>query len=129
MKTSCRRELINPLELIESIVDADGMGPTHITFNPELSRHGAAQYDVIRQSKHDGTMLFTIELFQKLLFEIVNKYSYFIPDGEEGVIDRHYELGYIRHSIVFGMMDINGRTMPGQRERLRMPVICTQIRK
>jgi len=93
------------IEEVCSILDMDC--PSHIKTNPKLSRVNDAQYDIVRQSAHDGTLLFTIELFGRAIKNLVNKLSYFKGDNMEDVIDVEYEVGLISLATVFGNLMVS----------------------
>ena len=102
--------------------------PEWITFNPKLSKRNGAQYDIIRQTTHDGTLIFEKELIGKTIENLANKSSYSKTDDQEGVVDRKYEVGYISIATIFGIVELPAGKYPGERQRTRMPVKCTVIR-
>lgn len=117
------RERHNPVELIKQFwPDAN---VDHITYDPKM-KHG--EYNVIRQTTSDGTLLFTQELLQRGLVEIVNMQSHYIPTAPKDwrkVKAINYTLGKILHATVFGDVSLpcsKNRKYPGQKERIRMPV-------
>jgi len=120
----------NPLELIKKWwPNAD---VSHIEYDPSMSK---GDYSIIRQSSHDGTLLFTLQTMQEALLPIVNRQSYFKtepPENWSDVVNIKYKIGPMRHAVVFGdfaTSDECGRVHehPGQRERVRIPVICEII--
>lgn len=102
--------------------------PEWITFNPNLTKRNGAQYDIIRQTTHDGTLIFEKELIGKTIENLYNKSSFCKLDDQEGVIDRKYEVGYISIATVFGIVDLPIGKYPGEKQRARLPVKCTVIR-
>lgn len=94
---------------------------SHIVVNPALSRLSGAQYDVIRQSTHDGSGNFTEELIKDVLAPLVMKYSFYKPIDKKPI---RYEVGLLRWSIVYGDVDLPAGRMRGQKERMRLPVRC-----
>ena len=129
MKTSYSRNRINPLEAIKFFwPNAD---ISHIKHDAKLEDK---QYSIVRGSTHDGTLTFSNELLCNVLAPIVNKQSYFKatePKDWSEVIDVEYVIGDIKQAIVFGNVVTIGDTSgyPGQRERLRLPVVCRYIYK
>lgn len=119
-KPNHTRELLNPVDVIENM----GFDASHIKFNPNLSRVKDAQYDIIRQSTHDGTLAFTINMFGELLEPLINKCSHHTEQEIKGVTDVKYEVGYIRHSVVYGEVELRSGKYPGIKERVRVPVKC-----
>jgi hypothetical protein len=102
--------------------------PSHIKTNEKLSRVNDAQFDIIRNSTHDGTLLFTRELLGRAIENLVNKESFYKGDNMEGVTDIEYEIGLISLSTVFGTVDLPVGRYPGEKQRVRIPVKCKLIR-
>jgi hypothetical protein len=102
--------------------------PEWITFNPKLTKRNGAQYDIIRQTTHDGTLIFEKELIGKTIENLANKSSFYKIDNQEGVIDRKYEVGYISIATVFGIVELPIGKYPGEKQRARLPVKCTVVR-
>ena len=102
--------------------------PKHITMNKKLSRINNAQYDIIRQSSHDGTALFTLELLVDAVKGLINKESYFKSDNIDNVFDIEYEIGLISMVSVFGKVDLPCGNFRGMKQRVRIPVKCKLIR-
>ncbi len=103
--------------------------PDFVSFNPDLKRwkgKKVGQYDIVRTVRHDGTGLFVKQLFLDALFLISARASCYVgQDGETGL--RHYEIGEISIASVFGRYEINGKTIFGQRQRIRVPVRCYYV--
>ena len=128
MKSTFSKQKHNPLELIKQYwPDAD---VSHIEFDPTLKK---GKYSIIRQSGGDGTMLFTIQMLQEGLILLVNMQSMFKPDEPEdwsNVKAIKYKVGYMRHATVFGMIYLKcskDHKYPGQRERIRLPVVSELV--
>ena len=102
--------------------------PEWITFNPKLTKRNGAQYDIIRQTTHDGTLFFEKELIGRTIENLANKSSFCKIDNQEGVIDRKYEVGYISIATVFGIVELPIGKCPGEKQRARLPVKCTVVR-
>jgi len=102
--------------------------PEWITFNPNLTKRTGAQYDIIRQTTHDGTLIFEKELIGNTIENLANKSSFCKMDNQEGVVDRKYEVGYISIATIFGIVELPVGKYPGERQRARLPVKCTVIR-
>jgi hypothetical protein len=115
----------NPLELIQAYwPDAY---TDHITYNPQL-RQG--DFEVIRGNTSDGTLWFSREMMQRALVSICNMRAApkdRQPDPERTLTSIEYELGPMRHAIVFGNVDLPVGRYPGLRERVRMWVKCKYI--
>jgi hypothetical protein len=112
------RERLNPLEVIKRLWPKATVD--HITFDPNVKK----QYSVIRASSHDGTLVFTIELLEKTLIDILVGGSFYRPDEPDWSRNPtpKYTVGWIRHSTVFGRVNLPAGNMRGQRERMRMKV-------
>lgn len=122
-----KREKHNPLNLIKNFwPDADA---THIKYDPNLKK---GDFNIIRQSGGDGTLIFTLEMLQEGLINLMNKQSFPTsnePDWEK-LKDITYTLGDMKHATVFGMIFLKcskTHKYPGQKERIRMPVKCEFI--
>ena len=102
--------------------------PSHIKTNPKLSRVNNAQYDIVRQSSHDSTLIFTLELLGSAVENLINKESCSKSDDMEGVTDIEYEIGLISLATVFGTVDLPAGKFPGVKQRVRIPVKCKLIR-
>lgn len=102
--------------------------PEWITFNPNLTKRNGAQYDIIRQTTHDGTLIFEKELIGKTIENLAKKTSFFKGDDQEGVVDRKYEVGYISIATIFGDVELPIGKYPGEKQRARLPVKCTVVR-
>jgi hypothetical protein len=103
--------------------------PEHIKTNPDLTRLNGGQYDIVRGSKHDGTLIFTIELLERVIKPLINKESYFKEMEIEFELakDVTYEVGLISVATIYGMVDLPIGRCHGQRQRARLPVKCTII--
>lgn len=101
----------------------------HIELDEKLKPHHG-QFDIVRQSGHDGTLLFTLQMLQDVLINPINMQSHF--KGDDIDFDKlksiTYKVGMIYHSTVFGRIKLkSGGVHYGQVERARMPVICEYI--
>jgi hypothetical protein len=120
MKTN--RRYITPMKAFEIL----GMQmPDWITYNPKLNKRNGAQYDIIRQTTHDGTLIFEQELIGRVIENLYNKSSYSKTDKQEGVIDRSYEVGDISIATIYAIVELPAGKYPGERQRARLPVKCT----
>ena len=99
--------------------------PDWITYNPKLNKRNGAQYDIIRQTTHDGTLIFEQELIGRVIENLYNKSSYSKTDKQEGVIDRSYEVGDISIATIYAIVELPAGKYPGERQRARLPVKCT----
>ena len=119
-----KKNRINPLHVIKGTwPEAD---VSHITFNPSL-RGGCFQ--VIREMQSDGTLLFTHQLLQEALINIVNGQSHKASDNVDWVnlLQVKYTVGEIRMATVYGKVLL--KKFFGQRERVKMWVKCEYVYK
>ena len=113
---SFRKARHNPIELMLKLYPDASL--RHITYDPKLKK---GEYEIIRQGTHDGTLIFTQEILQKSVLNILNETSYYIktkPDWSrlKGIV---YTIGKIKHCTVYGDVSM--------KERIRFPVICEYI--
>jgi len=127
--SSFQKKTHNPLDLIKQFwPDAD---VSHITYDETLRK---GDFSVIRESTHDGTLVFTLEVLQEALLGLVNGTSYCTLhdiDWDKGVYIR-YTVGSMRHAVVFGDVKLgcsDTQLYSGQKERIRMPVKCEYVYK
>ena len=125
---SWHREKINPLELIERYwPDASR---DHITYDPDMRK---GDYSIIRQSTHDGTLLFSLELLQNTLLPVVNMSSYIKGDDPvewDRVVAIRYVVGPLRLVTATGLVTLPAsktHKFPGEKQRTRMPVRATIV--
>lgn len=96
----------------------------HIRFDPAAP----FQYQVIRGSTHDGTLLFSQELLYQVLGPLIDKRACYKPMEQwEGVQDLRYTVGKLRVAIVQGTVHIPAGWYRGQRERVSLPVYCEAL--
>jgi len=127
--SSFQKKTHNPLDLIKQFwPDAN---TSHITYDGSLRK---GDFSVIRESTHDGTLFFTLEVLQKALLGLVNGTSYCTSHDIDWdrLVKVQYRVGSIRHAVVFGDVKLrcsDAQLYSGQRERIRMPVTCEYIYK
>lgn len=122
-----RREKINPVKFInDNWPDID---TSHIVYDPNFKRQDR-QYWIIRGGGHDGTQIFTFEMLRDAVAPLVTQQSCFkrdIIENDVGLIGMRYRVGPMLLSTVYGMVDLRCGRYPGQRERVRIPVISTKV--
>ncbi len=115
------KQIIDPTDLIKKL--GFESVPYWIKYDTDLWK---GDYDIVRGSKHDGTGLFTWQMYRKTLEPILNRVSYGkneAPDLEY-IANIFYTIGPMRVSTVYGTIEINGLKMFGERQRVRMSVKC-----
>lgn len=118
-----KKDKLNPLDVLNSAFKTE-VG--HIEFDPSITMRNK-QYHISRQQSHDGTMMFTYEMLRKMMEGLVMQGSYCtrdLPNESRTVVGIKYKVGFLRMFTVYGLVDINGRKLPGQRERFRLPVVA-----
>lgn len=117
----------DPIELIKQFwPEAD---ISHIEYDPEM-KSSDKEYCLIEQCGHDGTLIFTYEMLQKCLIPLLNKTTHYLPTTPKDwskVKNIKYKIGKIKHAIVFGKVKLGAGRYPGQRERVRIPVVCEYV--
>lgn len=98
--------------------------PSYITQDSSVSKRNGAQYEIIREVIHDGTLLFEVDLIKTALNPLIYKTSYFKSLDTNNVSDVRYIIGDIRLCTVFGYVNINGKKFIGEKQRIIIPVIC-----
>lgn len=96
--------------------------------NVEYDPDSEFDYFTTKGSTHDGTILFTSESIQKLLYNLLQLGT--IPKSKvtQSVIDNpfDYDYKYIIGDVIlhqdFGMKNINGNTMYGQTDIVVLPI-------
>lgn len=122
---SFNKEIHNPKELIAHLwPDADS---SHITYDENFNNVDRDYY-VRRQTAHDGTLMFTYEMFGKAFIELMNKRAFAAkrpPDSTKQLVDIKYVVGPMKHVTVFGKIKLNcseTELYMGQKERVKMAV-------
>ncbi len=94
-----------------------------IEYDPDL---WVGDYNIVRQMEHDGTGIFTRQLYGEVLFPILNRVSYGKNEVKdpESIKSIRYTIGPMRIATVFGRIEINGLSMFGEKQRIRMAVKC-----
>lgn len=123
------KQLRNPIELIKQWWPEANIA--HISYD-ESMKNSDRDYFRIESCGHDGTLNFTIEMFQKLLVPLVNMQSYHnrnTPEDWSKIERIEYTIGRIKHATVFGTVALRCGNYPGQRESVKIPVKCRYIYK
>lgn len=132
-----RIEKLNPENFISNLLKhsfkevkqhASELSVEHIIYNPSVNKE--YQYKVIEHSKHDGTVLFTLENIDSCLMRLINKQTYFSPllNGKniDEVKDIVYEIGDIEVKSLYG---VKVKHFIGVDETISIPVKCNLIFK
>jgi hypothetical protein len=118
---------IDPIKEISRLLEEngykEGLKLSHIVYDESVNEN--YDYQVIRKSSHDGTLLFTKQLIDTALLALINKQTFCIRDYTEDYLndnlkDLSYKIGHIRLESEFGT--VNG--YPGSHETVYIPVVC-----
>lgn len=126
------REIYNPKELIAKLWP--NANSSHITYDEKFNNVDRDYY-VRRQTGHDGTLIFTYEMFQKAFVELMTKRAFAVsrpPDISKKLVDIKYTVGPMKHVTVFGKIKLRcseTNLYPGQKERVKMAVKVEYIYK
>jgi hypothetical protein len=129
-ESSWEKERHNPIDLMKSYwPDAK---TNHITYDPEMI---SGEYMVIESTGHDGTLYFTIQMFEKALVRFLNMQTHYkptTPSDWNDISAIHYTIGPIKHAIVYKRIRLKcSRTnlYHGLIESIRIPTKCEYIKK
>lgn len=128
-----KQTLINPINRISNILESNGYGSNlvleHIKYDQTINDD--YDYQIIRSSSHDGTLLFTISLMDKALLPLINKQTYcnntITQEELKNTTDIEYIIGDIRVETEFGMRDLPAGRFSGQTDTVYIPVRCKYI--
>ena len=128
MEQNTKTIYFNPLEMINDFFEKPTLN--HITFNKETNND--YEYKIIRESKHDGTIMFTCNLIEEALRPLVFKttcYKKTMPSEAELKLikDIKYTIGEIELKRAFGEVMIYGHKRFGQTDVISIPVKCEYI--
>ncbi|MFC8685966.1 hypothetical protein [Brevibacillus porteri] len=128
-----QQTMINPMNQISGILKSNGYDESvvlsHVKYDQSINED--YDYQIIRSSSHDGTLLFTMSLMDKALLPLLNKQTYCsntITEEElKKISDIEYTIGDIRLETEFGMQDLPTGRYPGQTDTVYIPVRCKYI--
>ena len=122
-----RREKLDPIKFLTE--NWPGIDVSHIEYDPEFKR-GDREYWIVRGGGHDGTQIFTWRMLRDAVAPLALQQSCLkskILENDPGLIGMRYRIGPMQLSTVYGMVDLKCGRYPGQRERVRIPVICEKV--
>lgn len=93
----------------------------YVKYNPNVDK----QYEIIRESRHDGTLIFTKQLILEVMKPVLLQTSYWTLMGEpqEDVKEIHYEIGDIDLESTYNESGFPFSTT----DVMKMPVKCKYI--
>ncbi|WP_079709808.1 hypothetical protein [Paraliobacillus ryukyuensis] len=118
-------DIINPMEYISSILESSGYGSGlevgHIEYDKSTNKE--FHHQIIKESTHDGTILFTANLIGEALLPLINKHLYFKDSiSEEELMslkDVNYVIGDIELESEYGVKASFGT---GVKDTISIPV-------
>lgn len=123
--------LLNPEELIIHMFKFEGFEGSnfklgHIYYDEKMDND--YDYQIIRQSSHDGTLIFRDQLIAKALKPLVYKETYCIKDITEeqleNVIDIEYTIGNVKLESKYGKVTVGIGGISGVTDTVSIPVRC-----
>ncbi len=89
-----------------------------ITYDPSIE----PQYHIRRGSRHDGTLIFTIEVMREALKPLMERTSFYKPEPSPVGKAARYIIGQITRTIEYGEQDLPVGRYPGLHEIIDIPV-------
>lgn len=93
-----KTELINPIELISKMIERNGYGKNlvlgHVNYNQLINSD--FDFEIIRSTTHDGTLVFTMNILEEVLLPIINKNAVHADYRNKPLKDINYEIGDIK---------------------------------
>jgi hypothetical protein len=128
-----KEEIINPLEMISNILVANGYPENlrvgHITYDKNVNSD--YDYQMIRDSSHDGTFLFTQRVIDKALLPLINRSTYCtntITEEElKNVKEFNYTIGDIKLVTEYGDVNLPIGKRSGVTNTVYIPVKCEYV--
>lgn len=122
--------LLNPITQIGNLFKVDGyegkVALLHIKYDAKLDDD--YDYQIIRQSSHDGTLLFTTLVIEEALNPLVRMESYCAKDLTEEEIKQvqsiEYTIGNIKLESEYRRVTTGAGEIPGVTDTVSIPVRC-----
>jgi len=130
---------LNPVEMInnyfQSGIFSFGVNPSELPKNIRLDhinfdKDVIPEYHIIRESTHDGTMIFTSQLIAEALEPLIKMQSYYkltAPDDLLLIKEINYTIGEIELKSNYEMKDLKCGRHPGVTNVVSIPVRCEYI--
>lgn len=142
MKEETKVSYLNPIEMINNYFQSGifsfdevdisqlpkSIGLGHINFDKDV----IPEYHIIRESTHDGTIIFTSQLIAEALEPLIRMESYYkvsAPEDLSTIKGINYTIGEIELKSVYGMKDLKCGRYPGVTNIVSIPVRCEYILK
>lgn len=122
--------LLNPITQIDNLFKVDGYEGklifSHIKYDEKLNND--YDYQIIRQSSHDGTFLFTSQVVGDALNPLVRMESYCAKDLTEEEIKQvqsiEYTVGDVKLETEYRRVITGAGEIPGVTDTVSIPVRC-----
>lgn len=124
-------QLLNPIKQIPHLFKFDGYEGKdfrlgHIEYDESLDND--YDYQIIRSSSHDGTLIFTMQTIAEVLEPLVNRSTYCKKDLTEdqlkNVLEIDYTVGNIKIRKEYGKVTVPAGKISGLTETVSIPVRC-----
>jgi hypothetical protein len=98
----------------------------HIKYDERLDND--YDYQIIRSSSHDSTLIYTMENISRALEPLVNKTTYckkdLAEDQLQDILDIEYMVGNIKIESEYGTVEVTAGRISGVIETVSIPVRC-----
>ncbi len=88
------------------------------------------EYKIIRQSSHDGTLIFTQDLIAEAIEPLLRMTTCYLPTkpkDESKIKEIHYTVGELELKTEYGMVNMKAGRYPGETNTVTIPVRCEYI--
>jgi hypothetical protein len=122
---------LNPEEQIPCLFKFEGVELKdfrlgHIKYDERLDND--YDYQIIRSSSHDSTLIYTMENISRALEPLVNKTTYckkdLTEDQLQDILDIEYMVGNIKIESEYGTVEVPAGRISGVIETVSIPVRC-----
>lgn len=113
---------INPLEYLKNRY---AIIPENVTYDDSIEK----EYDIIRGSGHDGTLIFTYENINRCLSGLLDRTSFFKPTEPDWdtISEIEYMVGDIQIYHAYGKVKLPCGIYSGVAELVKLPVRCKYV--
>jgi hypothetical protein len=131
--SNIKEQIINPLEMISNILVANGYPENlrvgHITYDNNVNSD--YDYQMIRDSSHDGTFLFTQRVINEALLPLVNRSTYctntITKEELKDVKGFNYTIGDIKLVTEYRKVNLPIGERMGITDTVYIPVKCEYV--
>ena len=126
MESEKTTEIISSEKVINNLIKRCNLEETclsHIKYDNTVNNN--YDFQIVRSSTNDGTLLFLIELLNECAKLIINKEVYCksnAPEDLDTIIDIKYTIGDFKVDRDIGTKEIRGQKMMGETDIVSLPV-------